>query len=161
MQTLRELWRDECGAVLSAEVVLLGTLGVIGATVGLSALSKSVNDELTELAFAIRSLDQSYCYEGRTGCRSWTAGSCYIQPPVEESLAELGVYVDELQERAVPEEESEKVRPRLTPEQAPEPQLELEEKVRRPRKQRPESEERPKRQRKPREFREEPGAVGV
>lgn len=74
MRTLHELWRDESGAVLSAEVVLLGTLGVIGATVGLSALSKSVNDELTELAFAIRSLDQSYGYEGMKGCRAWTAG---------------------------------------------------------------------------------------
>ncbi|QDU36188.1 hypothetical protein Mal4_04720 [Maioricimonas rarisocia] len=159
MQTLRELWRDECGAVLSAEVVLLGTLGVIGATVGLSALSKSVNDELTELAFAVRSLDQSYGYKGMKGCGSWTAGSCYTQPPVEESLAELGVYVDELEERAEQEADSEKIRPRLTPKKAPEP--ELEEKAKRPRKKRPAPEDRSKRQRKPREFREEPGAVGV
>lgn len=153
MRTLHELWRDESGAVLSAEVVLLGTLGVIGATVGLSALSKSVNDELTELAFAIRSLDQSYGYEGMKGCRAWTAGSSYVQQPVEESLAELCGYVDERTDRVEEEIEDEAVKPRLKPKkQKPQPEAEK----KRPRRKRPEQ---PRRQRKPREFREEPGAA--
>ncbi len=94
MKMLRALWRDEAGAVLSAEIVMVGTLGVIGASVGLAAVSKSVNDELTELAFAVRSLDQSYCIEGQEGCCAWTAGSCFRQRPVEESLADLQGFID-------------------------------------------------------------------
>jgi hypothetical protein len=94
MKLLRAMWRDEAGAVLSAEMVMVGTLGVIGTSVGVAAVSKSVNDELTELAFAFRSLDQSYCVEGQEGCCSWTAGSCYRQRPVEESLADLQGFID-------------------------------------------------------------------
>lgn len=89
MNLFMQLLRDEYGFVLSAEMALLSTVGVIGATVGLSAVSKSVNDELTDVAMAFRSLDQSYCFEGASGCGSWTAGSSFRQPPVEQSLKEL------------------------------------------------------------------------
>jgi hypothetical protein len=57
-----------------------------------------VNDELTELAFAFRSLDQSYSIPGTKGCCAWTAGSEYIQPDVDESLADLGAEVEKLRE---------------------------------------------------------------
>ena len=95
MSVLRSLWADECGAILSAELVMVGTLGVIGGTVGLAAASQAVNDELKEFAYAIRSLDQSYCVGGQRGCNAWTAGSCYQQPAVEESLADLQGMIDE------------------------------------------------------------------
>ena len=95
MKLLRTFWIDECGAILSAELVMVGTLGVIGMTVGLATVSEAVNEELQEFAMAIRSLDQSYCVEGRTGCRAWTASSCYQQQDVEETLAELQGYVHE------------------------------------------------------------------
>ncbi len=97
MSLFMQLLRDEQGFVLSAESVLLGTVGVIGATVGLSAVAKSVNDELTEVAMAFRSLDQSYHFEGASGCVACTAGSCYVQPPVEESLKQLAAEVKEAQ----------------------------------------------------------------
>lgn len=84
-----EFWNDESGLVMSAETVTLGTVGVLGSIVGLNAMGNAVNDELKEMASAIRSLDQSYGYLGRTGCRSWTAGSCYVQPRVEVALAEI------------------------------------------------------------------------
>jgi hypothetical protein len=89
MFLLKRLWRDEQGVILSAEVVLLGSIGVIGAVVGLGTVTHAVNDELEETAFAIRSLDQSYCIRGHRGCAAWTAGSYYIQPPVRESLDRL------------------------------------------------------------------------
>ena len=98
MNLLRALIRDQRGYILSAEAVLLGTIGVAGATVGLSAVSKSLNEELTDIAFAFRSLDQSYCLEGETGCRSWTAGSCFEQQDVETSRAELGEWIAEQNE---------------------------------------------------------------
>ncbi len=95
---LHQLWRDEIGMILSAEAALLGTVAVIGTTVGLSAVSHSVNAELTEVASAFRSLDQSYHFEGRHGCGAWTAGSSYRQPCVEESLEELHTFVGELEQ---------------------------------------------------------------
>ncbi len=105
MNLLLQLLRDEYGFVLSAESVLLGTVGVIGATVGLSAASKSVNDELTDVAMAFRSLDQSYCVEGASGCGSYTAGSSFAQVPVEQSLKELR---EEIEKSKAREKELEK-----------------------------------------------------
>lgn len=91
MNLLRDLWNDEMGAILSAEMVTVGTVAVLGTTVGLGTLGTAVNDELVDVAKGIRSLDQSYSFQGFTGRRGWTAGSAFIQRPVAESLAELGV----------------------------------------------------------------------
>ncbi len=95
MRLLRQLWEDEAGYILSAEAVTVGTVGVLGATVGVGAMSESVNQELTETAYAIRSLDQSYYVQPQQGCGAWTAGSCYIQRDVEEAHADLGLYIQE------------------------------------------------------------------
>lgn len=89
MSLLTELWNDETGLILSAEAVMIGTVGVLGAIVGLSTLGSAINAELKEMAAGIRSLDQSYAFAGQRGCRAWTAGSCYIQQDVQQSLAEL------------------------------------------------------------------------
>lgn len=89
MLPIQKLWNDECGLVLSAEVVTIGTLGVVGAVVGLNAASTAVDQELKEFAGAIRSLDQSYGYVGHQSCRAWTAGSYYRQPDVQQALADL------------------------------------------------------------------------
>ncbi len=89
MRIFRDLWHDEFGVILSAELVILGTVGVVGLTTGLSMVSQSVNGELQDLAFAMRSLDQSYNIPGQQGCVAYTAGSCFTQEPVEESLAIL------------------------------------------------------------------------
>lgn len=97
MNLFTQLLHDEHGFVLSAEMALLGTVGVIGATVGLTAVTKSVNDELTEVAMAFRSLDQSFHFEGASGCGACTAGSCYTQPPVEVSLKKLAAEIEKAQ----------------------------------------------------------------
>ena len=89
MTVWQQLWADEAGAVLTAEAVMVGSVAVIGSVVGLSAASSAVNAEMTEMASAIRSLDQSYLIQGRKSCGAWTAGSYYIQPRVEQSLQEL------------------------------------------------------------------------
>ncbi|NOX54537.1 MAG: hypothetical protein GXP27_08885 [Planctomycetes bacterium] len=82
-------WKDEVGAILSAELVLLATLGVIGAVVGLKAVSQSVNDELLDVACAFRSLDQSYSYTGLRTRGAWVAGSKFQQEPVKISVKKL------------------------------------------------------------------------
>jgi hypothetical protein len=89
MSMWNEFWQDEGGALLSAELVAVGTVAVVGTTVGLSTLSKSVNSELTELAVAVRSLNQSYSVPGHASCRAWTAGSSYTQRDVKESVHDL------------------------------------------------------------------------
>lgn len=90
MRVLSQLWSDESGVLLSAEAVVVGTVAVVGLTAGLTVVSQSVNDELKDVAFAIRSLDQSYSIPAQEGCGAMTAGSSFKQEPVEKSLKELG-----------------------------------------------------------------------
>src|SRR5262245_58906933 len=85
----KRFWNDEAGAVVSAELAMVATLGVVGATVGIDTLSKSVNDELTDLAFAIRSFDQSFSVKGRKSAGAWVAGSCFRQTDVKIAHRQL------------------------------------------------------------------------
>ena len=89
MNLFLRLLRDEAGFVLSAEAMVIGTVGVVGAAAGLATVSRSMNDELAESAFAIRSIDQSFQIEGDSRCGACIAGSKFTQRPVEESLKEL------------------------------------------------------------------------
>jgi len=49
---LQRFLKDEAGIVVSAEIVLVTTVLVIGAMTGLSALSSAVNSELNSVAAA-------------------------------------------------------------------------------------------------------------
>ena len=91
---LAKLWRDETGVLLSAEAVVVGTVAVVGLTTGLTVVAKSVNEELQDVAFAIRSLDQSYSIPAIEGCGAKTAGSSFQQEPVKKSLEELTAVVE-------------------------------------------------------------------
>jgi hypothetical protein len=130
MQLLNALWHDEAGAVLTAETVLVGSVAVLGATVGLSTVSTAVNEELKEFGYAIRSLDQSYGFVGQSSCRAWTAGSYYTQPRVEVALAELcgegAANIDVIREhvdaqRALQHPTATPIEPQLAPAPEPEP----------------------------------------
>jgi len=87
MRQLCALWNDERGFILSAELVLIATLCVIGLITGLTLVRDSVAGEFGDIAAAMRSLDQSYSYSGfrayKTnrcgGCKAYTAGSCFNQ----------------------------------------------------------------------------------
>jgi Flp pilus assembly pilin Flp len=80
---LRKLFHDECGAVISAELVLVLTILVIGVIVGLSEVAVAVNTELNDVSNAIGALDQSYFFTGFRGqgfldkLKNATAGSRY------------------------------------------------------------------------------------
>ncbi len=89
MKLFRKLWNDEAGVLLSAEAAVIGTVAVVGLGTGLHVVAESVNEELKEVGYAIRSLDQSYTIPAQKGCGAWTAGSEFQQQPVEESLEEL------------------------------------------------------------------------
>ena len=80
---LRQLRTDELGAVISAELVVVGTVLTIGLATGWAALQKSVVTELSDFSEAISSLDQSYSFSGRVlvgcggCCLASSASSCY------------------------------------------------------------------------------------
>ena len=74
---LQQLWRDEGGAVLSAELVMIGSICVIGLTVGLAALRDGVVSELADLGQAIGSLNQSYSFGGAIGHHAIQPGSLF------------------------------------------------------------------------------------
>lgn len=114
-QLWKHLWNDETGTVLSAELVLVGTLGVIGATAGIAAVGHSVDGELEEVAYSLRSLDQSYHLEGHRGCRAWTAGSSYTQRPVEESHDELRRVIERHRKEAAGHQEGDGRDERIEP----------------------------------------------
>ena len=61
---LKTLWNDECGVILSAELVLIATILVLGMIVGLVELQSSIVSELSDLAGAFGNLDQSYQVSG-------------------------------------------------------------------------------------------------
>lgn len=96
---LRRLLRDEAGAVMSAEMVVLGTVGVLALTAGMSSLTTSINSELNEVGQAFRGFDQSYSVQGYgvgysdsgsgTMNGSWKAGSRYTQPTVRNATLDL------------------------------------------------------------------------
>lgn len=92
----KAFWRDEHGAVVTAELVTLGTVGVLSGLVGLNVAAKSVNEELVDAANSFRSLDQSFCYQGFSSCGACVPGSSYRQEDVEDSLAELEAFEEKL-----------------------------------------------------------------
>lgn len=86
LNLLKALRQDEHGVILSAEIVIVGTVLVIGLITGMTCLQKSVNSELGDFAQAIDSIDQSYSFSGhrkvggnyRNGnCFAFTAGSAF------------------------------------------------------------------------------------
>jgi hypothetical protein len=80
---LKSLLQDEAGFIISAELVLVSTIVVVGLVVGLSEVQHAVASELNDVADAVGSLNQSYCFSGlsvckRGGCGSESAGSVFI-----------------------------------------------------------------------------------
>ncbi|MCH9727090.1 MAG: Flp family type IVb pilin [Planctomycetes bacterium] len=80
---VNQFWNDENGFVLSAELVIILTVAVLGMIVGLSYVQTAVVSEFTDIAGAINSLNQNYAYTGfySTGYygkfKSYYSGSAY------------------------------------------------------------------------------------
>jgi Flp pilus assembly pilin Flp len=74
MKMLQRIWKDEAGFVVSAELILVATIAVIGMVVGLNAVKTSVTAELADVAAAIGSVSQSYTVWGAQGHSASVAG---------------------------------------------------------------------------------------
>jgi hypothetical protein len=89
-------WNDQTGFIISAELVLISTLLVLGLIVGLTSVQSAVVGELNDVGAAIGSLNQSYSYNGfvsrksfgECGIKAFTAGSAF-QDLRDECDAEL------------------------------------------------------------------------
>jgi|GEM_PF-699624 len=67
---LRALWCDEVGFIISAELVLIATLLVIGLVVGLSEVQHAVVSELNDVGDSIGSLNQGFLFSGLSARKS-------------------------------------------------------------------------------------------
>ncbi len=77
MNLCTQLFRDEAGFIVSAELVLVSTIAVIGLVVGLTEVSNGVNQELEDVGAAIGSVNQSFRYQGVTSCKARFFGSSF------------------------------------------------------------------------------------
>lgn len=70
------LLNDENGFLVSAELILIATIAVLGVVVGLSEIAFNVNNELEDVASAIGSMNQSfYVSGGHSSGKGCTSGS--------------------------------------------------------------------------------------
>ncbi len=73
MTHFNALLNDEAGFIVSAELVLVATIAVLGMIVGLSEVALNVNNELEDVGSAFAGLKQSYsvqCSHGHKGAKS-------------------------------------------------------------------------------------------
>lgn len=61
---MRKLFNDEVGFVISAELVLVLTIAVLGMVVGLTSVRDAINAELVDLSNAFGAIDQGYSVRG-------------------------------------------------------------------------------------------------
>ena len=84
---LKALWNDDAGVILSMELVLIGTILVLGVIIGLVELQASVIGELNDLSSAFGNLSQSYQVAGISSSfapgqiKARTSGSAFNDRP--------------------------------------------------------------------------------
>jgi hypothetical protein len=66
LPTFQKLAGDEAGFIISAELVLITTIVVLGMVVGLTAVRDAVTNELNDVAHAFGAVSQTYHVAGLT-----------------------------------------------------------------------------------------------
>jgi len=80
---IKNFLSDEAGVIVSAEIVLVATILVLGMIVGLGELQSAIVGELSDVATAFGNVDQSYStsgyvsYKASGGIKSRTYGAAY------------------------------------------------------------------------------------
>ena len=75
MSIATQLLNDEAGFIVSAELVLVATIGVLALIVGLTEVSYGVNQELEDVGAAFGSINQHYSFNGSASVKGTAAGS--------------------------------------------------------------------------------------
>lgn len=83
---LHEIYHDESGVIISAELVLVLTIGVLAMIVGLSEVAVAINTELNDCSNAIGAMNQSFAFTGFHGwggfkSKSFVVGTTFIDFP--------------------------------------------------------------------------------
>lgn len=75
---MKNLFNDENGFVVSAELILVATIVVLGLIVGLVEVRQAISEELEDVAAAFGAINQSYTYAGLTTNKSCVSGSRFF-----------------------------------------------------------------------------------
>lgn len=75
MRLFNALLNDEAGFIVSAELVLIASVAVLGLVVGLSEVALNVNNELEDVGSAFASINQGYSVDGTGGHKGRTKNS--------------------------------------------------------------------------------------
>jgi Flp pilus assembly pilin Flp len=77
MKMLHRLYADESGFVISAELILIASIVVLGLIVGMTAIRDAVTTEMADTASSFGQVNQSFSISGAMGHASSTAGSFF------------------------------------------------------------------------------------
>jgi len=75
---MTRFWADDCGAVLTTEYLLLGSIMTLGAATGLNAMKDATVKECENYAQSVSTLSQSYTVPSQSSCGASKPGSSYI-----------------------------------------------------------------------------------
>jgi Flp pilus assembly pilin Flp len=96
MNSLFANWyADESGFVISAELILIVTVMVLGIITGMACVQGAIVQEFRDIGAAIRSLDQTYFVSGYRGClkvtgrTSFTASSGFFNNQIDCDYREI------------------------------------------------------------------------
>jgi len=78
---LSRLHHDEAGFIVSAELVIIATILIIGLVVGLAEVANGVTSELEDVGAAVGALNQSYVVAGAVGHKAAKLGSRFDDQP--------------------------------------------------------------------------------
>jgi Flp pilus assembly pilin Flp len=81
-----QLWKDESGAVIATEYLMLGSIVAAGSASGMVAMRDSIIDEYKEFGQSTREIRQSYSIPAKKGGAGAVAGSRAVNNP-NQSLA--------------------------------------------------------------------------
>jgi Flp pilus assembly pilin Flp len=88
-----KLWSDDAG-VVTIEYLVLGTFLALALIVGVTSLAAAVNSELSELAQAILTFNQSYSSDGYSSCNATKTGSAGADTTDSSSITSTTVTAD-------------------------------------------------------------------
>jgi hypothetical protein len=78
LNLVTNLYHDEAGFIVSAELILVSTIVVLGCLVGLSEVSHGINEELEDVGSAFGSVNQGFKFSGFTGAKGKIVGSRFF-----------------------------------------------------------------------------------
>jgi hypothetical protein len=75
MPTTCKLIQDDCGLVVSTELILFGTVIALALMTGLTSMRDGIVSEISDVAGSVQDFNQSYSTQGTIGHSGTTTGS--------------------------------------------------------------------------------------